>query len=309
MRGVPSVGARRSGAAGRRRRAPPRRRVPESLGERGEDLARRSARRRGSGRPGRTAPRRRGCPSASAAATAASAGRPRPARRGTSPLPRAIRSGRSPMRGCCASAPSTSSTVNGDAADSAARHELADRARTAAPSTSSAHQRGMSRHGRSTAIASSRRRELNSVERHRSPHPPILPSQQPPARIRPVDRLAGEQRRPHDPGELAAVVGRDRVPVLERLGIDREQLVGGEHDEVRRASLARSRPSRSGRRGGPAPRHPLDDPGERDAAPARLGPDERQSELHRGDAAPRLGEVAVARELQSTPARASGRRR
>ena len=96
-----------------------------------------------------------------------------------------------------------------------------------------------------------------------------------------------------------AVVGRDRVAVVQGGGVDGELLVGREDGEVGVAADGDRAPWRSARRSA-AGRcgHPAHDVGQGEAAARRLGPHRRQAELQRGDAAPGGAEVAGRRALE-----------
>src|SRR6266571_7764779 len=111
--------------------------------------------------------------------------------------------------------------------------------------------------------------------------------------MRRVGRLAAKYGAADDACKRAARVGSDRMPVVDVARIDDEGLVRSEQAEVcvvahRYSSL----PAQACELRGPR-RHPAGDVAEAEAAAARAGPDQRQSELERGDAAPRGAEVAA----------------
>ena len=102
----------------------------------------------------------------------------------------------------------------------------------------------------------------------------------------------------HPAGERLAVVGRERVLVMQLRHVHDVGVVGREDREVR--VVARGDPALAGETG--ELRRLLAHPGHHglqgQAALARLGPDQRQPELQRRDAAPRHGEVAVLQVLE-----------
>ena len=97
----------------------------------------------------------------------------------------------------------------------------------------------------------------------------------------------------------SAFVGSGPMTMMKCRGVDREGRVGVEDDEVGVAARGdRSLASREPDQLGGAQGHPAGQVGEREPAPARLGPDGRQGELERGDAAPRSEDVARVQVLE-----------
>src|SRR5215217_2428506 len=109
--------------------------------------------------------------------------------------------------------------------------------------------------------------------------------------------LATQPGAADDAEQPAPVVGGERILVVEALGVDHEGLVRGEDAEV--GVMAQPDPALAlePQQPGRALGHPADDVGQGDAAPPRLGPDHRQAELQRGDAAPGQPEVADVQAL------------
>src|SRR5829696_10209794 len=110
--------------------------------------------------------------------------------------------------------------------------------------------------------------------------------------------LAAQPGAANDAEQRAPVGGGERMPLMEAFRVHNEGLVGGEDTEV--GVIAQPdpalalEPQQPGRSLG----HPPDDVGQREAAPPRLGPDHRQAELQRGDAAPGQPEVADVQALE-----------
>src|SRR6185312_16839261 len=98
-----------------------------------------------------------------------------------------------------------------------------------------------------------------------------------------IDFLPAQECAADNAGEGAAVVGRDRVLVLELGDVNNEGVVGGKYGEVgvvaRRQLALLVQADQLCRGGG----HPLDDLLQGDAAVAGLGPDQRQAKLQRGN--------------------------